>query len=628
MKTYKVKLILCTILFVGWAMNVSAQSTTIKTLEHPRLLMTKSDEALIKSAVKTNKQWAMVDSLLMQGADDILIIPVSERIVIGRRLLDVSRETLRRILILGYAYRISGDTKYSDRAEIELAAVSEFSDWNPSHFLDVAEMTTAVAIGYDWFYDVLTDDAKTKIKLAILQKGIDPSLDEKYNNWLDRVNNWNQVCNTGMVYGVIAIYEDIPAIADMIIKRSVESVKKPMKSYAPDGAYPEGYSYWGYGTTYNVMLIDALEKSFGTDFGLSQQQGFLQTAEYMLHMIAPDRDSFNYGDNKDSGRLSPAMFWFANKSNDHSLLWNERFLLKEGNKKKLVNYRFFTLSAIWGANIGIDNLPQPQKKVLVSDRSLTPVALMRTSWERKKGVYLAFKGGSALVSHAHLDVGSFIMVANGERWAMDFGRQDYNSLESKGIDLWNKAQDSDRWKVFRYNNLAHNTLTFDGQFQVVEGNAVIESYSDNKDFSYAISDITPVYAGQVEKSKRGVALVNEKYVVVRDEIKTGYKETTVRWTMLTPATAKIKNKNTIELTIKNKKMEIRVESPANIELKTWSTEPTTDYDAENPGTILVGFETHIPANTERVLQVKLVPHNAGKANDKISDLGTWTTHKN
>lgn len=43
-----------------------------------------------------------------------------------------------------------------------------------------------------------------------------------------------------------------------------------MTTYGTDGNYPEGYMYWGYGTTYQVILIAALEKVFNTDNGLSQ----------------------------------------------------------------------------------------------------------------------------------------------------------------------------------------------------------------------------------------------------------------------------------------------------------------------------------------------------------------------
>ena len=48
---------------------------------------------------------------------------------------------------LALAYRLSRDRRFADKAETELIHVCNFSDWDPVHYLDVAEMTTAVAIG-------------------------------------------------------------------------------------------------------------------------------------------------------------------------------------------------------------------------------------------------------------------------------------------------------------------------------------------------------------------------------------------------------------------------------------------------------------------------------------------------
>ena len=49
-----------------------------------------------------------------------------------------------------------GEERFKERAIRELDAACAMKDWNPSHFLDVAEMATAVAVGYDWLYPVLT----------------------------------------------------------------------------------------------------------------------------------------------------------------------------------------------------------------------------------------------------------------------------------------------------------------------------------------------------------------------------------------------------------------------------------------------------------------------------------------
>ena len=56
-------------------------------------------------------------------------------------------------------------------AVLEMKAVAAFPDWNPSHFLDVAEMTNALAIGYDWLYDDLTPTDRATIRAAIVEAG-------------------------------------------------------------------------------------------------------------------------------------------------------------------------------------------------------------------------------------------------------------------------------------------------------------------------------------------------------------------------------------------------------------------------------------------------------------------------
>lgn len=53
--------------------------------------------------------------------------------------------------------------------------------WNPSHFLDVAEMTGGLAIGYDWLYDDLSPESREKIRQAIVAKGLGPALASQHS---------------------------------------------------------------------------------------------------------------------------------------------------------------------------------------------------------------------------------------------------------------------------------------------------------------------------------------------------------------------------------------------------------------------------------------------------------------
>ena len=587
---------------------------------HPRIMLLKGEEQKIKDNIATNSDWKKLHQSIVEECDAIVKLPVLERIQEGRRLLDVSREALRRIFYLSYAYRMEGKENYLRHAESEMLAIAAFSDWNPSHFLDVAEMTMAVAIGYDWLYDALPETSRQAIKAAIIKHGIDPSLSSRYNSFLKTENNWNQVCNAGMSFGALAVYEDMPEYAKMIVDRAIRSIHIPMKEYAPDGAYPEGYAYWGYGTSFNVLFISAVEKAFGSDFGLSESPGYMKTAAYMEHMIGTLDICYNYADCGLGGSLEPALFWFSSKAEDPSLLWNGRNYMR--SNRKFTKDRILPATLIWGSTLSLDNV-QPQEDLFWMGRGINPVAMMRSSWTDPKAIYVGFKGGTASGNHAHMDAGSFIMEANGIRWASDFGMQDYHSLESNGIDLWNRAQNSQRWQVFRYNNYVHNTLTIDNQLHQVEGYADIVASSPKPLFMNAIADLSDVFKGQLAMSKRGVGIVDKQYVVVRDELKSLDKETTVRWTLLTSADARITGKNSIELRQEGKKLKIEVAAPFQVEMKTWPTTSTNDYDAPNPGTILVGFEVKVPANTDTALTVKLIPQGAKGSGKKVLPLSEW-----
>ncbi len=598
-------------------------SATGKLPDHPRLLLLKGEEETIKRTINSDKTWAKLHQAILTECDAMVNVAPLERIQIGKRLLDKSREGLRRVFYLSYAWRMTHQANYLKRAEKELLALSAFSDWNPSHFLDVAEMTMAVSIGYDWLYNDLSEQSRSVIKEAILTKGIEPSMDSRYNGWLKITNNWNQVCNAGITYGAIAIYEDQPEQSRALINRAVESIVLPMGDYKPDGAYPEGYGYWGYGTSFNVMFISAIDKLFGNDFGLSQQPGFLKTPGYLENMTGPSENAYNYSDSGLKGELQPAMFWFAKKLNDPSLLWVERNRLINSDPKRHVKNRLLPATLLWSNGLNVSKIAEPKATTWVG-KGKTPVALMRTSWSDSSAIYVGVKGGSPSTSHAHMDAGSFVMEADGVRWAMDFGMQEYESLESKGVDLWNMRQNSQRWQVFRYNNFVHNTLTINNELQRVDGMAPLSSHSNTPLFMNAIIDLTSLYKASLVNANRGVAIVDKAYVVVRDEVQTSPAETTVRWTLLTPANVNLTGTNKAELTKDGKTLTLQVMEPATVVMKTWSTDPTHDYDTPNPGTTLVGFEVKIPANTKTAITVLLTPaSSASQKKQVVPPLQQW-----
>lgn len=592
---------------------------------HPRILLMEGGEEVIQEQISSNDIWAGIHRVIIEESEGMLQMEPLERKKTGRRLLGVSREYLRRIFYLSYAYRMTDDVRFAEHAEKHMLKAAGFPDWNPSHFLDVGEMTMAIAIGYDWLFHALSDESKTMIKEAIVNKGIEPSFNEEYNWFLDAEHNWNQVCNAGMAYGAMAVMEDYPQLADSVINRAFETIPKAMADYQPDGAYPEGYSYWGYGTTFNVLFLSVMETYFGTDRGLSDTPGFLETAGFLKHMVAPSGDCFNWGDCGSDGSLKPAMFWFAEKNNDPSLLWMEKKFLQTNDFTKFTRNRILPAIMVWGRNIDVDEINPPASKVWVG-QGKNPVGLMRTSWS-DNAMYLGFKVGSPSVNHGHMDIGSFVFENDGIRWAMDFGLQGYHSLESKGMNIFGRTQDAERWTIFRLNNYAHNTLTIDGQLQRVDGYANIDHYSEEDDFMNAVSDISAVYKGQLDQATRGTGIVNGSYAVIRDEVKALDKPSLVRWNMVTPAEVELTSEGAV-LSKAGKMLYVKVNGPASLKMKTWSTAPTTDYDAENPETVMVGFVYRLPADSAVETEVLLIPENTlDKAEFVNMKLSEWPDEK-
>ena len=206
---------------------------------HPRLLLKAGEEARIKEMIAEDEAMERVHAAILAECDEMLALPVLERVMEGKRLLHTSREALKRIFWLSYSYRMTGNEAYADRAIDEMLAVSAFTDWNPSHFLDVGEMVMAVAIGYDWLYDHMTPSQRQTAKEAIVEKGFVPADDERYAGFYNLANNWNQVCCSGLLYGALATYEEHPEHARELIDLYVKSVPFALACYAPDGGYPE-----------------------------------------------------------------------------------------------------------------------------------------------------------------------------------------------------------------------------------------------------------------------------------------------------------------------------------------------------------------------------------------------------
>lgn len=526
--------------------------------DHPRLLAKKADFSALRKKVAAQPEVGRWAAEIRKDADKLLGAEPSKYVIPdGKRLLATSRRVFDRTVTLGMAFRLSGDVRYRERLWRELDAAAKFKDWNPSHFLDTAEMTAAFAIGYDWLHAEWTPAQRAALRMAIVEKGLKTSLDVYRRNrwWAACDHNWNQVCNGGMTLGALAVAEEEPALSGEILAAAIRSVPRAMQQFAPDGAWGEGPGYWDYATRYNVLMLAALDSALGGDFGLSRIEGFAKTGDFPIQMTGPLKRSFNYADAGEGSPGGAQLFWLATKfQNPAFAAWRMGGTMRTPS----------ALDLLWGA-AWIDRKPSLGTLPLARNFGRHEIVAMRSAWDDADATFVGFKGGDNKVNHGHLDLGSFVLDAAGRRWAMDLGADDYNLPGYFG---------SGRWNFYRCRAEGHNALVLDpdrGPDQDPRAVARITDFKSGTGHASAVADLSAGYAKSAASVRRGIALAGRE-VTVQDEVR-ARKPTELWWFMHTTADITCDGA-TATLTLDGRKLTARILSPAGASFQVMQAGPS------------------------------------------------------
>lgn len=582
--------------------------------EHPRLFANQAKLSLLKTQKDVASKQLL--KLLKIEADKYL---EADKIVYpstGFKFY-VLRQVQGRILALALAYRVFGEKKYLERAKKELLEISELPDWCPSHFLDVGEGALAAGIGLDWLYNDLSQEEREKIKSAIVKNALLPSLEikEDAKSWVTNSNNWNPVCHGGLTVAALAIAESEPILSKRIIERAIKYLPNAGNEYHPDGSYPEGPSYWSYGTSFYVITIEALRTAMGCSYDLEKKQGFLKTADYKKHMLGTIGEEFNYSDYHIENLNEPIMLWFGKELNRADLATDEikkinQFIQQETDAnlpKKVFLNRHFPLEILWWEPNLAENIQKTLPKHYTSKGGLA-LGVMRSEWNNPKATFVAIKGGTVNYSHAHMDVGSFVLEAKGVRWAIDLGTENYDRMRAAKIDLWNYSQSSDRWTTFRAGSESHNILRFDSENQQVDGKATIEEVKSSNGSVGNIVDLSSIYSKKAEKVVRTILLNSENSVSIQDEWITKETALEVAFQWLTKAKVS-KTASGLLLEQTGETLELNIEQPismkdVSIEIEELSA-PKNLQDSPNPELKRIVIKQRTPARSSGKLYIKV-----------------------
>ena len=467
---------------------------------HPRVYAKSADFDRIRDLIKTDvnmAKWYLPQKL---NADYSLNLPPFEyEIRDGLRLLHVSQDMTSRLNSLSLAYCIEQNPVYAERAYKELKNLATYPDWNPSHFLDLAQMTYAAVLCYDWIYDWMNDSQRHLVKNMLYEKSL-LIYKEVYENfssgkefvagkviggWTRSAGNWNFWCNGAAIALAISLGDAYPEICAFVAQNALESLSIAMDCYAPDGGFAEGVSYGMAANSFWAQLTWALIVAFDDDFGMLDAPGMADFAYFVQYMTGTVT-GFNFHDAGGNVKHYYSNgFFVANQKNVPDLGAIRAECLKEGRAKP----NLFDLLWYKPQNYSSGVLALERDKIFRK----VETGSMRSSWNDPDAIWLAFHGGNTDVAHTHLDAGSFVIDALGENWALDLGTEPLSYFGAR-------EQIGNPFMLYRLSSEGHNTIVINPnkteETQCMTSFCPITKFESTDAGAFAVMDLTPAYTRQ------------------------------------------------------------------------------------------------------------------------------------
>lgn len=576
--------LIMTLIFTLSQIKTSGQSLS----EHPRLLVKESEKEEVRGLISKDPLYKSYLRYLINRSRSNFGKPVPEWKPDERsNYLPIAREFLQEIMLQITTFRLTKKVEFLDRAIILLDAACAIDSWNPDHFLDVAEMTTAVAIGYDWLYPHLNPALRERFSASIKQKGLVPYLNgmqkagsgtEPY--WVNFKHNWNLVVSAGAMIGAVAIIEDEPVLARQVYDMAKKKLPESFELYETDGIWFEGTAYQNYANSFAILALETIRSFEGENelnSFLSHYSGFQKSMQSLLMSASPKGRFFNYADSWPESKVIPnhTFTWFANRFNQPELIdfvrpiWG-KMLVEDSAKAKYD--RLFPLAIMylpksydakrkynytWGSQYfkGPNELLKLQSSISDSD-----------------SLYFIAKGGQGSLEHQQLDAGSFIIEAKGELWFEDLGAEKY-SLPN----FWDKAKGGKRWLYLRNNNRSHNTLVLNDTVQNPEGRAYFSKIDLRSKTPKGTLVLDKVYDLPV---KRTFSLEDASTIMIVDSLGKGANK--IEWGGVSSANIKIEG-DMVTLTKGKKEFYLGFKAKNSFTLETRELKTRFKGESENKG---------------------------------------------
>ena len=509
---------------------------------HPRLILTKEKVETLQDEVKTDPYKSKWFASVQQTADSILTQDILEYKISNSRLLDVANSALNRMEYLGLVYQITKDKKYAERGIEELMAVCGFADWHPVHYLDTGTLASAVAIGYDWLYEYMTDEQREYIatraqELAVYTAKLAYYKASDFDDgwWSETETNWGIIVNGGIANLILATAEYNTDECMSVLKDALQAIEYPWYRFAPDGAWYEGTGYWSYLLQHLSLFMSSYQTVMGEYFG-ADYRGLNKYGTFQAHFMGPDGLPNNFHDADLENIQSEGQFLLALVYDDDELMVYRREQMEKYNVSPS------PLDIIWYDASLSDDTGSIQLNLDEYYRE-TEFVSMRENFDSSDSAWVSFHGGYSNAAHDHIDPGTFVYTIGGVRWAVETGKEPLSYVANDP----STAAGYGPYYFYRRKGEGHNIVVInpDENLEIIQ-NAFAQAHKPvtGENGAFAYIDLTASYAAKASSYLRGYKLSDSRRTLtIRDEI-TLNGDSELRWFMHTQGDIRIIDNNT------------------------------------------------------------------------------------
>ncbi|MFW5867249.1 MAG: heparinase II/III domain-containing protein [Armatimonadota bacterium] len=419
-----------------------------------------------------------------------------------------------RLKSLSFAYLITQEPKYAERAKEIALKVAQWAWWSDPDYgrgiacLDTGHLTKTMAIFYDWCHDTLSDAERTMIREAIADKGCEAIM-RGIDGYAPETNGY-AVLAAGLAAGGLAIRGEDER-GGVYLQRAIDATETSLDLSGADGGQFEGPMYGTYLLDSLAHVLDGVVAA-DVDAGLMEHP-FLETMdEYVISQMTPDGHEMpTFGDGSPVRGYPETMSVLANNGNS-AAAW---YLEQTGQLKPNTIHQFMRFDP--------DAL-QPEQPSFNPSRPLVDVGLvsLKAGYEPHTP-YLCMKSGppETSVGHAHFDSNAIVLSFLGEWLVSDRGY---------------RARHDPPATKFSQGAMGHSTLVIDideaymqsvehpdpGHDQVSRTGARIEEFFSCDAIDYVRGEAAPTYNTDelhvLDSFARQIFYLKPHFYVIVDDI--------------------------------------------------------------------------------------------------------------